>query len=207
MKDLNKTVSKFRKEIIFLSLSLIVLGFLFIVFPESSAQMICYATGIIACIWGLIRLVAHFRLETVEVFGSYGMVQGAALIIVGVAMISSPDVLAKFITTIFGFVMLVDGVLKIQYAIDLGRLKANGWIWVMVTAVLMIVLGVISIINPFETASALMIFLGCILVVDGVSDLVTIWYIVKIVKTIKKEFSRNHHSVIDGYAEDIDDDF
>ena len=115
--------------------------------------------------------------------------------------------LAKFVTMAFGIIMLIDGVLKIQYAIDLGRIKAGGWIWVMVTAVLMIVLGVIAIVNPFETNAVLMVFLGCILIADGISDLVVIGYIVRTVKTIKRAVTKNQRSVIDGYAEDLDDDY
>lgn len=207
MKALNKAISKFQKEVIFLALALIAMGILFIAFPESSTRIICYATGILACLWGLVRLVAHFKIDSIEVFGSYGMVQGAALLIVGVAIIAKPDVLAQFITAVFGIVMLVDGILKIQYAIDLGRIKVNGWIWVLITAILMIVLGIISIVNPFDTASALMIFLGCILIADGIADLVIIWYIVHSVKTLRREMAKNMRSVEDGFVEEEEDDF
>lgn len=207
MKEIKQAINRFQREIIFLALSLILIGVLFIAFPESSARIICYAMGIVACIWGLIRLVAHFKVDSMEVFGSYGLVQGATLLIIGIAIIAKPDVLAKFVTMAFGIIMLIDGVLKIQYAIDLGRIKAGGWIWVMVTAVLMIVLGVIAIVNPFETNAVLMVFLGCILIADGISDLVVIGYIVRTVKTIKRAVTKNQRSVIDGYAEDLDDDY
>ena len=80
---------------------------MFIAFPESSARIICYATGIVACIWGLIRLVAHFKVDSMEVFGSYGLVQGATLLIIGIAIIAKPDVLAKFVTMAFGIIMLI----------------------------------------------------------------------------------------------------
>lgn len=207
MKELNKAISKFKREVMFLALALILLGILFIAFPKSSTVIICYATGIVACIWGFIRLVAHFRIDSMEVFGSYGLVQGAALLVVGIAIIANPNVLAKFITVVFGIIMLIDGTLKIQYSIDLGRIKVNGWIWVLVTAVLMIVLGVIAIVNPFETAVTLMIFLGCILIADGISDLIIIWYIVHSVKNIRREVERTQRSIVDGFDEELDDDF
>ena len=207
MKELNKAISKFKREVMFLALALILLGILFLAFPKSSTAIICYATGIVTCIWGFIRLVAHFRIDSMEVFGSYGLVQGAALLVVGIAIIANPDVLAKFITVVFGIIMLIDGTLKIQYSIDLGRIKVNGWIWVLVTAVLMIVLGVIAIVNPFETAVTLMIFLGCILIADGISDLIIIWYIVHSVKNIRREVERTQRSIVDGFDEELDDDF
>lgn len=77
----------------------------------------------------------------------------------------------------------------------------------LVTAVLMIVLGVIAIVNPFETAVTLMIFLGCILIADGISDLIIIWYIIHSVKTIRKEAAKAQRSIADGFDEDEDDDF
>lgn len=207
MKEFNQAISKFKREVIFLALALILMGILFIAFPKSSTVIICYATGIVACIWGFIRLVAHFKIDSMEVFGSYGLVQGAALLIVGITIIANPDILAKFITIVFGIIMLIDGTLKIEYAIDLGRIKVNGWIWVLVTAVLMIVLGVIAIVNPFETAVTLMIFLGCILIADGISDLIIIWYIIHSVKIIRKEAAKAQRSIANGFDEDEDDDF
>lgn len=206
MRELNKAITKFKREVMFLALALIVMGVLFIAFPDKSTTIICYATGIAACIWGFIRLVAHFKMETLDVFGSYGLVQGAALIIVGVAIIANPEYLAKFITVAFGIIMLIDGILKIQYAIDLGRIKANGWVWVLVVAVLMIVLGVIAIVNPFSTAVTLMRFLGIILIADGISNIIIILYIVKSVKSIRKEALKAQRSLMEGFEEDIDEE-
>ena len=47
MKEIKQAINRFQREIIFLALSLILIGVLFIAFPESSARIICYATGIV----------------------------------------------------------------------------------------------------------------------------------------------------------------
>ena len=56
--------------------------------------------------------------------------------------------------------MLADGVLKIQYAVDLLRIKGQGWWIILLTAIIMAAAGIVVLFNPFASAVALMTFAG-----------------------------------------------
>ena len=111
---------------------------------------------------------------------------GAALLLCGVYILVRPSLLYGLLTTAFAIFLVVDGVLKLQYAIDLYRMKAKGWWFVLAVALVMGVLGVVALFNPFATMVTLMTFLGITLIADGVMDLVSIAYVHAVAKRVEQ---------------------
>lgn len=186
MDEFKKIGKSFVRNSVFAGLALILLGVLFVIFPESSGTIICYVTGAVLCIWGIVQLISYFAADNAVAFGSFGLVQGAALAIIGIGILIRPEFLKSVLTLAFGLIVVTDAVLKLQYAIDLMRIKASGWLAVLIMAIAMLVLGVIVVLNPFATAAVLTIFVGIVLIVDGISDLATTVYISRCVKAVKK---------------------
>ena len=153
---------------------------------QSSSTIICSATGIVLCVWGVVLIIGYFAAANTVAFGSFGLVQGAALAILGAGILIWPDFLKGMLTLVFGLLIIADAVLKLQYAIDLMRIKASGWPAVLIVAVAMVVFGLVAVWNPFKTAAVLTIFIGVVLIVDGVADLATVAYIARSIKALKK---------------------
>ena len=177
MENTKRTIDSFRNQLIYIACALIVLGVLLVAFPGISALIICYIIGAVLCVLGLIRIVGYFRIERDFAFASFGLVRGGVLLLLGILVLVRPQLLSALLTVVFGIVLFVDGVLKIQYAIDMLRLRASGWWLVLVCALLMCVLGIVALCDPFATALALMTFIGISLIVDGIMDLATIIYL------------------------------
>ena len=195
METLKEAFVKTRRELILAAVALILLGALFVAYPESSGLAICYVVAGILCIFGLLRVIFYFLADRTEVFGSFGLVQGALLVALSVLIFARPAFLAGVLTTAFGIVVILDGIMKLQYSIDLLRLKAPLWWLVMALGVVMAILGVVAVCNPFETAAALMIFLGVSLIADGISDLASIFYVLSVVRKTKKLVSEGIRDV------------
>ena len=51
----------------------------------------------------------------------------------------------------------------------------------------MIILGVVALINPFTTSATLMIFIGVILIYEGIVNLVSVLRITSIAKQVEYE--------------------
>ena len=171
MEGLVKKIKGIRNEMIGLSIVLMLAGIFMILFPNTSGNIICRGVGAVLCIWGVVRLVAYFRNN--EILGSFGLVQGVAL-----AGLNR--------TTIPKIIIIVDGILKLQYALDFRKLDANGWWIEAVCAAVMIILGIVVLFNPFATVAAVMLFIGVVFVFEGAWDLVSILYISKIAKEFNK---------------------
>ncbi|MGN1126722.1 MAG: HdeD family acid-resistance protein [Ruminococcus sp.] len=199
-KEKPKTVGTFRKDFIYTALALIAVGVLFVVLPKSSATLICYITAGLMCVWGIIKLMMYLRSGVGEAFGSFGLVTSVSLIIGGIAIFINPEFFAGVIATIFGCAMIVDGVLKVQYAIDLSRIGGKYWWVVLIVAAVFIAAGLIVVFNPFFGAVAIMAFLGVALIVDGISDLITASYVSRVLKNFSKLSTK-----IDLYEDDYKD--
>lgn len=185
-KEKPKNVGTLQKDFIYTALALIAVGVMFVVLPKSSAALICYITAGLMCIWGIIKLMMYLRSNVGQAFGSFGLVTSVSLIIGGIAIFINPEFFAGVIATIFGCAMIVDGVLKVQYGIDLSRIGGKYWWVVLIVAAVFIAAGLIVVFNPFFGAVAVMTFLGVMLIIDGISDLITAFYVSRVLKKFTK---------------------
>lgn len=180
-----KKIKGIKIELIIISIVLFALGLFLVVFPEISQLIICKAVGIALCVWGVLRLITYFSMVRKEIFASFGLVQGISLLAFGLFFVMKPEVIAMFFGTILAIVIIIDGILKLQYGIEFYRMEADKWWIEAVVAALMVVMGVIALFNPFDSSVALMIFIGIVLMVEGVSDLISIIRISAFVKKLK----------------------
>ena len=157
-----KKIKGIKIELIIISIVLFALGFFLVIYPELSQLIICKAVGIALCVWGVLRLITYFSMAKEE-----------------------PEVIAMFFGTILAIVIIIDGILKLQYGIEFYHMKADKWWIEAVVAAFMVVMGVIALFNPFDSSVALMIFIGIVLMVEGVSDLISIIRISAFVKKLK----------------------
>lgn len=186
MGNLSKNLKTVKKEIIIINGVMIVLGLLISIFPETSRSVIGYVVGAVLAVLGLIRMIMYFTESKFEIVGSFSLVQGTVLLIFGIYFLVKPEFLATIMTAIFAVILLVGGVMKIQYAVDLLRFKVGYWWIELIFAALMITLGIITFANPFEAEKALMIYIGISLAVNGILDIISILYLSRIAESVKK---------------------
>lgn len=188
MGSLLKKIKGIKNEMMVMAVVLILAGLFMIIFPNTSGNLICRGVGAILCIWGALRLISYFR--NGEVLGSFGLVQGVALAGFGLYILIRPQVIEVFLITILALVIIVDGILKLQYALDFRRLNVKNWWIELVCAAVMLVLGLIVFFNPFAAVATVMMFIGVVLLFEGIWDLISILYISKIAKEVKDDIGR-----------------
>ncbi|MGN0316713.1 MAG: HdeD family acid-resistance protein [Lachnospira sp.] len=172
--NLMKKIKEIKNEMIIISLALLVLGVFMIIFPETSQELLCRSIGIVLCIWGVFRLIAYFKTAGQEVLASFGLVQGVSLLAFGIFFVMKPDLIATLFGVALAILIIIDGVLKLQYAVEFYHLKTELW-WVeLIVAAVVIIMGIIALLNPFSATSTLMIFMGILFVIEGITDLIAI---------------------------------
>ena len=182
MSAIKQIINGFKKDTIYLAVALILLGLVLVVFPEKSTLIICYSVGILLLVGGVFKIVSYFRAKGTEIFGSLGLVGGSLLCVAGLIIVLKPQMLASFLTTILAIILIADGVVKVQYAIDLYRVEGDRWWMVLTAGIVMTILGIIALFNPFDTAAAIMIIIGILLIIDGITDLIMLVYVAKTLK-------------------------
>ena len=160
---------KWRSLII--AFSAILIGLLFILTPQTSADVICYVAGILLLASGIAAVVSY--LASGRLFGSYALVSGIVLLVCGVFCLLRPEVIQGLLTVIFGVFLVIDGMVALQdgiYSFRPALLRGTfAQVIPLALAVITIALGCVILFGKF---GSIMLLAGISLIVDGVFDLV-----------------------------------
>ena len=179
--------SSFKRDYILIAASFLLLGVLFLVFPETSGIIICYTTGGIVCLVGIVKIIEYFKTPVSLADYSLSLVTGLAALAVGIYVLVKPDVLKAVLPTVLGVAAILDGTIKLQNTLDMLRLKDRHWWLTLILAAVTIGLGIALIINPFKAADTLTTFIGIALIITGVCDLAALFALSHRLSAMEKE--------------------
>lgn len=164
-----------RLSIILLSAGEIILGVLLLVNPVGLAKFIITVLGVVLAAIGTVNVIQYFRTPPFEAAMKKSLTIGILAILLGLWCIFNGEwfiAIFPLLTTLYGIVTLVSGVVKIQWTADMIRMKIERWGLMAVSAVLTVAVSAIILLQPFSTAAALWIFIGLSLIVEAVFDIV-----------------------------------
>ena len=157
-----------------MSLVEVIIGILLLVNPIGFTSGIIIAFGIVLMIMGIGKTVRYFCTEPEEAAGSQMLVKGLLTLLAGAfCVFHSRWFIATFpvLTLVYGVMILVAGITKIQWTVDIIRMKRSKWFWVAISAAISIICGITIITNPFQTTAILWMFVGISLIVEAVFDM------------------------------------
>ncbi len=163
-----------KNEIIIMNASMVILGILMVIFPNTINGLICQGIGAVLCVWGIIRIVKYFMARAESAFGSFGLVQGGAMLGFGMFFLVNPSFFVNMIDTTLAIILLVMAIIKVQYAFDFLKLSSSRWWIQLLGAVVMAVLGILALTKPFGIANIVMILIGIGLIFSGLWDLISV---------------------------------
>lgn len=170
-------LAKENISILLMSLAELVIGILLLINPVGFTSGIIIAVGIILICMGLMCVIKYFRMEPAEAAKSANMSMGLFALLVGAFCVLKSDwFVATFpvLTMIYGIGILISGLAKIQWMVDILRLKKQKWYLAAISAICSIGCGIVIISNPFVSTEVLWIFTGVILIVEAVFDVVAL---------------------------------
>ena len=171
---------KWRSLII--AFSAILIGLLFILTPQTSADVICYVAGILLLASGIAAVISY--LASGRLFGSYALVSGIVLLVCGVFCLLRPEIIQGLRTVLFGVFLVIDGMMTLQDGVDCARARLAGW-WVPVLlGAVTIALGCVVLFGKFDS---IMLLAGISLIVDGVFDLIVTFAFSKRIRTAREK--------------------
>lgn len=146
--------------------------------PVDFTSGIFIALGVFLVIMGIASIIKYFKTPVAEAAKSQTLTKGLLTALAGVfCMFGTGWLIATFpiITILYGVIMLVIGLSKIQLVMDAVRRKEN-WFWHLISAAITLICAGIVIMNPFSSTAALWMFTGISLIVDAIFDLVALIY-------------------------------
>ena len=185
--NMGETLKTIRNTNILVIIASVTIGLIYIFSPLPAMEVICYIIAAAMCVYGVFTFVEYFVKSNNDAFGSFGLVKGVTLVVFGVFVFLNPSFITNMLAVLVGIAMIIDGVAKAQYAVDLLRLKSEKWWYSLIPAAIVFILGAVIAFNPAETAKGFMIFVGVSLLVCAASDIFSIFFLSHCVKKLDTE--------------------
>lgn len=166
---MNRSFKKIWKETLIVALCFILLGCFMLMQPDKTIEFFSYIIGSFILVLAVFAFYRHYRLQkmlTFELF--YGIIctVGAILIFLNQTIVET------LIPIVLGIVMIANAFFKLQYIFDLKKTGVKNWYVSLILALVKIALGVCMIVNPFADSISLTQFIGIVVLVFAISDVV-----------------------------------
>lgn len=185
---LNK-LNKYLNSGIILTIVFLLVGGILIVKPDISFNIISYLIGASLIVSGIYLFIIDSKTKNIfiNVF-----LYAILLTLIGILIILNPITLKVILPIFLGLWFLISGIFKIR--LDIYMKDESYFILSLITNIITVICGVILLINPVESVSAITISLGIIIVVSSISSLIDIIIFKKninsVVKYLKEEYTR-----------------
>ncbi len=154
----------------------IIIGVLLLINPVGFTAGIIMTLGVFLAILGIAGVVGYFRAAPEEAAQGSGLMKGLLLLCAAfVCLFKTQWLIAAFplITVLYGIVILITGISKLQWAVDLLRLKQKYWYVALIGALLSIIFAAVILMNPFVSTGVLWTFIAVSLIVEAIMDILT----------------------------------
>lgn len=161
-------IKSVRNHMIISSIILLILGVLFIVWPDQAAIFLTRATAIVILGVAAFEMILFFLGKRKGFTDVPAIIIGVILTALGIFLLVRPDSLLSFFNIIFGIIILIMGLDHLFQAVFIIRHVRTLW-WVsLVVGVAAVVLGIVILVNPFSAVRTAMILVGITMVVEAI---------------------------------------
>lgn len=160
----------------------LIVGILLLINPLGFTKTIIIGVGICFTVLGILQIIKYFRTHVLDIIHEHSLSNGLILSVLGVFCVFWSDwFIATFpiLTVIYGVVILITGLKKIEWTVTSCRLKRKYWYITGVNALITILFSIVVISNPFSTITILWHFIGIMLIIESIFDVVSIIFGIK----------------------------
>lgn len=179
------------------SVLLFLFGLILAVNAEGFIKSITVAIGVILLLIGVFPVIDYFRYRKDGLGASIGLISGIFSIVCGLMLLINKDLLMILIPVFIGVWMIINGINKIQVSFEIKDLGEKSWVITFIYSILIMVLGGYFIVNPISGATTVTSFIGIILCIYAVLDIIDCIIIKVKVKNFKKELEKIENNVVD----------
>ena len=177
--------NRIRWTYVVISAFFLVLGLIMILRPEQSLPLICRGLGVLAAIFGAVRILQYFLRAPQGIGQRYDLAGGLFCLLVAALLLFRAAEVAAVLSVIVGIFILIDSVFKFQIALDARRSGAQSWALMMLLACVSLLLGVLLVFDTFRGQKLLSVIMGAALIYDAAANLFTMFYVNHAIKGVK----------------------
>lgn len=185
-----KKLNSFINSSICISIMFIIIGIIMVIMPKMSLEILGVILSVILIINGVILMITDIKLN--NNFIPVDMLPESMLsILLGIMMLIYPNVLSIIIPLMLGTWFIMTSIFKIRLTLYLSKIQNTPWLLLMLISILSIVCGFILILNPIDSSVAITLFIGIVIIVYAISDIINMIVLKRNIKNIAKYFKEN----------------
>ena len=165
-KAIIENIKKSCKESFIAAFLLIVFAIVLLINPENFMSSAINVFGYIGVFFGVINLVIYFRIPKEKRLYSTNFRNGLLLFLSGIIAFFKTEILTDMITIIIGGYLIFRNVDRSNMAMMLQNDTKKLWIFILVTSIINILIGLFIAINPFDNWVSLKTLLAILIMVS-----------------------------------------
>lgn len=155
----------------------VLVGVLLLINPVGFTSGIIITLGIALLLIGLMYVVQYLRMKPQEAVMSRALFKGLVCLVIGAFCVMKSQWFVEtfpLLTLIYGIIILMTGLYKVQWTVDMLRMKKDKWYLIALSALISLVCGGVILYSPFEATITLWKFTAISLIVEAIFDIVTL---------------------------------
>ena len=177
MKKQRKSIFSLGNEIKWsFSLAAIVellLGLLLVLAPNTSSQLLCTLIGVVVLAYSAFNILSYLLDHGMSAY-TFELMLGILAAAFGIFALCNKDFIIKFLFIALGLVVLVSSIAGIKRALNLRAFGYARWWAAMVSACATCLIALSIILFPKLYGNMALMIIGIMLIVEAVSDLMSI---------------------------------
>ncbi|MBQ3664582.1 MAG: DUF308 domain-containing protein [Lachnospiraceae bacterium] len=154
----------------------ILLGVVLLINPEKVTRTIFHTIGTLLIVFGLIQLLMYFLSNVERRLKKNRFIIGSCIIIAGMFFIFGYSLIKNIVPYIMGGFIFVNGIIKLQTAMNVMKLKGNKGGMLVLIAILTILLGIAILIMANTITNLILRIVGAAMIFTGVTEMVNMFY-------------------------------
>ena len=161
-----------------------------VIIPKMSLEILGVILSVILIINGVILMITDIKLN--NNFIPVDMLPASMLsILLGIMMLIYPNILSIIIPLMLGTWFIMTSIFKIRLTLYLSKIQNTPWLLLMLISILSIVCGFILILNPIDSSVAITLFIGIVIIVYAISDIINMIVLKRNLNKLTKYFKEN----------------
>lgn len=195
-------IEKLKNLSIITMIASAVIGIILLARPDEALYTVSMLCGITIVALGIGAAISYFANDR----NVFLIILSVIAIITGIIICVKYKSIVSILLFLFGIFILIGGIINMITSFDA---KINGlgdWIVSFILSAVSVIMGLIIVINPFDSSLAVIRLLGVSLIVYAVLDLVAFIQVRKVAKAVKDAVADLESPQIDADAREVDDD-
>lgn len=166
----------------------LVLGLVLLLAPNTSRKLLCTVVSAGVTIYGVLNILSYVLDKGSSAY-TLELLIGILALAFGIFSLINPGFLLNILIIALGLVIVVGSISGIKRAVSLKSFGFDRWWLALVSACVTLLFALTIIFYPALYGNALMMFIGLFLIVEAVSDLLSIRKLSRFAKSVKVTYT------------------